>query len=106
MSYDNTRIKIPSAADMKQWIMNMVDTKSNIAGVGRSPLETLYEYVNTEFDKVSRESKRPETFGIGFEILHAVPQKYKEGDLYYGAAGVFSGQAGLYIRDGNSWRKL
>lgn len=68
--------------------------------------EKLADQINAELRKIESGSQRPEVRGVQFEILQAVPERYKEGDLYYGAAGVFGGQAGLYIRDGNSWRKL
>ena len=66
----------------------------------------VVEWINGELAKVEIESTKPEVRGIQFEKLAELPQRYKEGDLCYGAAGVFGGQAGLYIRDGNNWRKL
>lgn len=73
-----------------------------------SPAEmlNLVRWSNGEFQKIEIESTKPETRGLQFEVLQELPQRYKEGDLYYGAPGVFGGQAGLYIRDSNSWRKL
>jgi hypothetical protein len=68
--------------------------------------EALVDSINAELKKIESGSQAPEVRGIQFEIRQAVPARYKEGDLYYGAAGVFGGAAGLYIRDGNSWRKL
>jgi hypothetical protein len=68
--------------------------------------DILLEWANAEYQKIEVESSHPNVNGISFEINYAVPDRYKEGDLYYGAAGVFGGAAGLYIRDGNSWRKL
>jgi len=66
----------------------------------------LVEWINGELTKLEIESTKPEVRGIQFEKLAELPQRFKEGDLCYGAAGVFGGQAGLYIRDGNNWRKL
>ena len=66
----------------------------------------LVRWLNGELQKVEIESTKPEIRGLQFETAQAVPDRYKEGDLYYGAAGVFGGQQGLYVRDGSNWRKL
>jgi len=66
----------------------------------------VFRYMNGEFMKLELTLKLPEVFGLQFEVLGTVPAKFREGDLYYGASGVFGAQAGLYIRDANSWRKL
>jgi hypothetical protein len=66
----------------------------------------VMNWANGEFRKLELETQQPETRGVSFEVLRAVPARYKEGDLYFGAAGVFGGQAGLYIREGANWRKL
>ena len=68
----------------------------------------LVRWINAELTKLEDELKTPELRGIQFEILHAVPERYKEGDLYYFAAGIptVNGGPGLFIRDSNSWRKL
>ena len=63
-------------------------------------------WVNGELRKIELESQQPQVRGLSFEIQYSIPLKYQEGDLYYGAAGVFGGQAGLYIREGANWRKL
>ena len=63
------------------------------------------DWVNGELIKVEDYSKLPQVQGLSFEQLYAEPLKYREGDLYYFAAGV-AGAPGLFIRDSNSWRKL
>jgi hypothetical protein len=78
----------------------------NAAETIAQPVLNIVRWLNGEFQKLEIESSKPETRGIQFETLYELPDRYKEGDLYYGAAGVFGGQAGLYIRDGNGWRKL
>lgn len=69
-------------------------------------IASIMDAINVEFRKLEETLQLPEVRGIQFEVNGTLPPKYKEGDLYYGAAGVFGGQAGLYIRDGSNWRKL
>jgi len=69
-------------------------------------IRALARYVDIELRKIENESKTPGLRGIQFESLAAEPARYKDGDLYYGLAGVFGGSAGLYVRDTGNWRKL
>jgi hypothetical protein len=69
-------------------------------------LPDLIKWLNQELTKIEVATQRPDTRGIQFEVRYSVPTKYKEGDLYYGAAGVFGGSEGLYIRDAGNWRRL
>jgi len=66
----------------------------------------LRQYYDLELRRIEAALRRPTVFGVEFEHLGNVPPKFTEGDLYYGLAGVFGGQAGLYVRDGSNWRKL
>jgi hypothetical protein len=63
--------------------------------------------LDTELLKIETEILYPTVRGVAFESLSAKPDKYREGTLAYGLAGVFGGQEGLYIYDGSgNWRKL
>lgn len=66
----------------------------------------LARYVDIELRKLEAALKTVALRGVQFETLASVPARYKDGDLYYGLAGVFGGAQGLYIRDGGNWRKL
>ena len=63
-------------------------------------------YLDAELGKIQNELKVPEFQGIAFEMTKVLPTRFKVGDLYYGAAGVFGASEGLYIREASSWRKL
>lgn len=78
----------------------------NIMPVIGSAETTQRDYLNHELTMIESVLRLPTVYGLRFQTLGAEPPKYQEGDLYYGAAGVFGGQEGLYIRDSNSWRKL
>jgi hypothetical protein len=69
-------------------------------------IQELARYVDREFRTLEAQLKTPEVRGLQFETLSAIPARYKDGDLYYGLAGVFGGAQGLYLRDGGNWRKL
>jgi hypothetical protein len=69
-------------------------------------IAALSRYIDIELRKVENEMKTPSLRGVQFESLAAEPARYKDGDLYYGIAGVFGGSAGLYVRDTGNWRKL
>jgi hypothetical protein len=69
-------------------------------------IRALARYIDIELRKVENEMKTPSLRGVQFESLAAEPARYKDGDLYYGIAGVFGGSAGLYVRDTGNWRKL
>lgn len=69
-------------------------------------IEKLRTYIDLELRKLEIELKTPEVRGLQFETLAAIPARYKDGDLYYGLAGVFGGSKGLYLRDTGNWRKL
>lgn len=69
-------------------------------------INDLRQYLEGEFNAIEIAIRWPEVIGIQFQVNYHLPQRFKEGDLYYFADGVAGGQAGLYIRDGNSWRKL
>jgi hypothetical protein len=69
-------------------------------------IAALSRYIDIELRKVENEMKTPSLRGVQFESLAAEPARYKDGDLYYGLAGVFGGTAGLYVRDTGNWRKL
>lgn len=68
-------------------------------------LRALVQWINQELIKVEDELRVPEFRGIQFEQLTAVPEKYRDGDLYYFTTGV-PGAPGLFIRDTGNWRKL
>jgi hypothetical protein len=69
-------------------------------------IAALSRYIDIELRKVENEMKTPSLRGVQFESLAAEPARYKDGDLYYGIAGVLGGSAGLYVRDTGNWRKL
>lgn len=87
------------------YIKTTFSASTGIGGDMRKRLLDLIEWVNAELIKVEDSSRLPQVQGLSFEQLYAEPLKYKEGDLYYFAAGV-AGAPGLFIRDSNSWRKL
>lgn len=69
----------------------------------------LTKWVDDELRGVENELRIPELRGLQFERLAAIPDRYKLGDLYYGAAGVFGAAEGLYLYDVGppvGWRKL
>lgn len=85
---------------------------STVRGAGnadqslRVAFRAVVKWLDNELAKVENNLRIPEVRGLQFETLTALPARYREGDLYYFAAGVAGGSEGLYIRDAGNWRKL
>ena len=87
------------------YIKTTFSASTGITGDLKKRVLDFIDWVNGELIKVEDYSRLPQVQGLAFEQLYAEPLKYREGDLYYFAAGV-AGAPGLFIRDSNSWRKL
>ena len=66
----------------------------------------VVQWIDGELAGIEYALRLPEVQGIQFETLYSIPVKFREGDLYYFAAGVAGGAEGVYIRDAGNWRKL
>lgn len=71
-------------------------------------LKALVLWINAELLAIESEVRRPGVIGIQFETQYKIPDRYKDGDLYFFADNVASpgNSAGLYIHEDGGWRKL